>query len=104
MLIFLQNYKTNANSALHAAGYKEHPKGNGCILEESAGRFHAKTLSAKVIDLHYDTYVDGKHVVFFMPIKMHAELRRIQRRIVRWQYRAMDPDERTRLMQKWKDH
>jgi hypothetical protein len=104
MLIFLDNYKIGIHTALRIAGYIERPKAKDFIrpIGKDGSRWHAKRLSYKTIDVHYDLNVDGKHVVFDMPLAANAERKRILKRIARLKKYDMTPEELNGLMQKFR--
>ncbi len=82
MKIFLHNYNIGSKHALHKVGYRRRKdKGDWIRANGTEGRFHAHIIEPRVIDLHYDLFIDNKHVVFPMPITMHTELNRFLRRI-----------------------
>jgi hypothetical protein len=92
MLLFLHNFSIHSGQALTRAGYKPHPyKKREYILEESShGRFHAKIIDKMAFEVHYDCYIDGKHVSGFpLPIKHNTERKRIFKNIRKFQKESM---------------
>lgn len=73
-----KNYAIPLEKILARAGYKKQK--NGWMKEDRGqGRFHANILSRDVADLHFDTYIEGRHVVFDLPITLSRERNRIYR-------------------------
>ena len=74
--LIAKNYAIPLEKMLSRAGYKK--KKNGWMREDRGqGRFHAIILSRDVADLHFDTYIEGRHVVFDLPITLGRERNRI---------------------------
>lgn len=82
MKIFLHNYKISVKTAMQMCGYTFREDKGDYIREEQGGRFHAHKIASQVIDIHYDLYVDWKHVTFPMPLKARAERFRIFKRLL----------------------
>jgi hypothetical protein len=102
MKIFLHNFRTWAKPVLHRCGYKYREKEKDFIREEASGRFHAKVLDAKVIDIHFDLYVEWRHVSgFHMPMKHNVERKRIISRIQYMKFRELSPEEWRKLQAKY---
>lgn len=106
MLLLTHNYRIPVKVALKRAGYVKHPdakkKGEWIIEEHPIGRWHAKILADNVATIHYDLYIDGKHVsCFSLPIK-HGEERKRIRRTIRWaKTRDMDEKEFMKFRDKY---
>lgn len=101
MKIFLHNYSTWAKPVLFRCGYKYRKEQKDFIREDGSGRFHAKIIDAKVIDIHFDLYIEWRHVGFDMPVKHNEERRRIISKISSLQFRKMCPEEWRRLQAKY---
>lgn len=101
MLIFLENYKVGAKTAMRIAGYIERPKAGDFIRPLGKDRWHCKLVNSKVMNIHYDLDIDGKHCVFEMPMAANAERKRILRRLDRVKLREMEPDRLYQLMKKY---
>lgn len=71
--------KNEAKALLLACGYKKHF--DSFIKKDHGGRFHARVLGSRRIELHYDLFIDGgrSHFAPPMPIKTGAELKFIQK-------------------------
>ena len=68
------------------------------IRPEAGGRWHAKLKRPKVLDIHYDVFIDKKHVVFDMPLAANAERKRMLFQLSVVKMRDMPPEELTKLM------
>lgn len=74
----------NPGDVLPRLGYNLRPKVGDWLREDQNGRFHAicklSRFGKKVVNFHYDLYVDGKiHVSGFdLPYHMGVERARIQ--------------------------
>lgn len=103
MKIFLHNFKTWAKPVLHRCGYTYRPLQKDFIREDGrSGRFHAKVLDSKTIDIHYDLYIGWKHVAsFHMPMKHNEEKRRIMKKIYYLKTRDLKPEEWRKLQEKY---
>jgi len=69
----------NPTLLLQSAGYKKQTYISWLLYEKKIGRFHAKIYGTKKIQVHYDLFVDNKHVNFSMPIKLSTERKRLRR-------------------------
>lgn len=102
MLILLHNYHIKPQQALRRAGYVKREKENDWICPDgNRGRFHAKILDWKTIDLHYDLFVENKHWSPYTPITHGRERGRIYSYIKSRKYREMKDRERAHLMSKY---
>lgn len=104
-LLSLKNFRISPGSALQISGYKLRKHENDYIKEDGQGRFHAKIVNRndKAVELHYDVYIDGKHVTFHMPMFLRAERKRILK-ILRnegLQYREYKEGEFIKLIEKY---
>ena len=43
------------------------------------GRFHCTMNQYNIITCHYDVFIEGRHVVFHMPLTLKAESKRIRK-------------------------
>lgn len=90
-LLSLQNYRISPAKALYIAGYRMREQTSDFVREDTHGRFHlTKTLLKKVYELHYDTYIENRHVVFDLPMKESAEIKRIVRKLYWARTKEMD--------------
>lgn len=60
-------FKNNAVDILKAGKYEKRRNGS-YIRREVGGRFHVYIYSSRVIDMHYDLYVDGGKRHFTAPL------------------------------------
>lgn len=83
MYVILKNYAASPHKILNICGYYRREKEGDYIKEDTQGRFHAHLADKKnrVIDIHYDLYVEWRHVTFDTPIKHNTERKRILRMI-----------------------
>lgn len=102
MRIFLHNYKAYAKYVLRKCGYAYRTVEKDYIREDGKqGRFYAKDLDKKAIEIHYDMYVEWRHVSFNMPAKHNEEKWRIMRSIRHLKDREMKPSEWSKLQKKY---
>lgn len=99
MRVFLHNFSLVARQALKKAGYIKRPEKDDWIFEEPMGRFHAFILDAKAIDIHYDVYVDWKHVSGWVLPNKHNEERKRIFKLIRFYQKGQMPKERFRKLQ-----
>lgn len=101
MMFFTHNYRVGARTALGIAGYKHRKEKDDYIFEEQGGRFHAKIVSSKVIEFHYDLYVDWRHWSPRLPQKHHDERKRIMKALRHQKMREMKDGEIKKLLAKY---
>lgn len=102
MKIFLNNYKIRPRKALKVSGYKyRENEGDFLRSDEGRGRFHAKILDAKTIDIHYDLFVENRHWSPDLPLHHINERKRIIRRIAFSKFRELNEEEWQHLQDKW---
>lgn len=76
MYIFLSAHRVNAKKALELAGYHPRPYGDW-LREDRFGRWHAYVKNKKVIEIHFDLYVEGRHFSPIAPTYTNEEKKRI---------------------------
>jgi len=82
MIISFKRNSNKINLILSTAGYVFRPVKNDWIREVHGGRFHAIVVDQKTIEIHYDLYVEWRHVSgFYLPEKHNKERKRIYRAI-----------------------
>lgn len=81
MMISISKYKLPLKEALQAAGYSFRKEKNDYIREDDEnGRFHI-LFNGTVPILHFDLYVEWRHVSFNLPHHLKREIRRIGKKI-----------------------
>ncbi len=103
MMIFLKNYSTWSTEALLMNGYRYRKEEGDWTREESSarGRWHAKVISKKVLDIHYDLFIEWRHVSFDLPETHNQERRRFLGRISRLKKRELGVEEWQALQAKY---
>lgn len=102
MKIFFLNYNLSGKTALQICGYKYREDKKDLIREEPGiGRFHAKLINSNVVDIHFDLYVDYKHVVFKTPMKDRQEKIRIFKKLKRFKFKDFTKEEVQELNKKY---
>lgn len=78
MNLYLKHYSIPPLVILKNAGYKHRKKENDFIREIHSGRFHIKysDIFGQML-MHFDLYIENRHVVFELPITLGKEKGRI---------------------------
>ena len=79
MTIDLRNYNISPKSAFRMAGYTYRKEKNDFIreLKDESGRFHLLLQEKNIYQIHFDLYVEWRHVSFPMPLLIKKERGRI---------------------------
>ncbi len=92
MKIILKFHRISPKTALNICGYTYRPRDDDWIREVPQGRFHAKLVHKgnRIIDIHYDLFIEWRHVADFdMPMMHNAERKRILKFLYKFQTKSM---------------
>lgn len=104
MLIFFKNFACSPNKAMQHAGYSFRRNANDWVKDDgSSGRYHIKRVNSRVVDIHYDTFIEGRHVVFQMPERLTLEKYRILKLMQKYKFRDLTDSEFHKLLDKHSD-
>lgn len=77
MIVHFRDVGFNSETALKICRYKKRFQDDYIREDRKQGRFHAKVITNKQIDLHYDLYVEDRHFAPHMPIHIKKEMHRM---------------------------
>lgn len=77
MIINTRKLGFNVETCLKLCRYKKRFDGDYVREDGTHGRFHAKVITNRDIDLHYDLYVEDRHFAPHMPIHIKKEMHRV---------------------------
>lgn len=80
MTIDLRNYNISPKSAFRMSGYTYRAEKKDFIreLKDKSGRFHLLLEEKDIYQIHFDLYVEWRHVSFPMPVMLRKERRKIE--------------------------
>lgn len=77
MIIDFSKTGFKAETGLRICRYRKKYNDDWMKNDGTKGRFHAKVITNKHVELHYDLYVEDRHFSPHVPIHLKKELHRI---------------------------
>jgi hypothetical protein len=105
MILALVNYSRKPAQILRYAGYEFREKDKDWIRLDGNGRWHAKLVEGtkNIVAIHYDLFVEGRHVVFDLPIKGMAEKHRLLHLAHKFKLYELSAKKLAKIMQQYSD-